>query len=495
MDVVVKTLHGAVRGNVSQGINVFKGIPYAAPPFGKNRFQAPQPVEPWDGVRDALNYGPTVLKPPYFPPFDVLLPEPAIPGEESLNVNIWSPSTEQAKLPVLFWIHGGAFANGSGAVLTYDGSYFARDGVVCVTINYRLGVDGFLFLDEKNVNLGILDQVAALEWVQKNIAAFGGDPTNVTIAGESAGAMSVGTLLSMPRAKGLFRRAINESGAGQHVISSATAQRVAHYFAEKLGVAPTAEALATVPVDRLLQAQIELSADVFNKPNPALWGEVAANQMPFEPIVDGEIIPTIPIENIAAGNSAGVDVLVGTNAEEQRLFLVPNGIINYITDEALAGTIAAYGLPVEATLATYKADRPEASPGDLLGAFVTDWFYRIPAIRLAEAQVKNNSNAYMYEFAWRSPQYDGTLGACHAVEIAFAFDTLGQEGNEALLGTDPPQQLADTMHKAWVSFISTGNPGWAKYDLENRATMRFDTTSEVINDPHAAERKLWEGLR
>ena len=495
MDVVVKTLHGAVRGNVSEGIHAFKGIPYAAPPFGKNRFQPPQPVEPWDGIRDALNYGPTVLKPPYFPPFDVLLPEPAIPGEESLNVNIWSPGTERTGLPVLVWIHGGAFTNGSGAVPTYDGSRFARDGVVCVTINYRLGADGFLFLDEKNANLGILDQVAALTWVQENIAAFGGDPTNVTIAGESAGAMSVGTLLSMPRAKGLFRRAINESGAGQHVISSTTAQRVGHYFAEKLGVAPTAEALATVPVDRLLQAQVELSADVFNKPNPALWGEVAANQMPFEPIVDGEIIPTTPINNIAAGNSVGVDVLVGNNAEEQRLFLVPNGIINHVTEEALAGAIAAYGLPVEATLAAYKVGRPEASSGDLWGAIATDWTYFIPAIRLAEAQVKNNSNAYMYEFAWRSPQYNGTLGASHAVEIAFAFDNLDKEGNEPLLGTNPPQQLADTMHKAWVSFISTGNPGWAKYDLENRATMRFDTTSEVINDPHAVERKLWENLR
>ena len=495
MDIVVKTLQGAVRGNVSEGIHVFKGIPYAAPPFGKNRFQHPQSVEPWDGVRDALNYGPTVLKPPYFAPFDVLLPEPAIPGEESLNVNIWSPSTERTGFPVLVWIHGGAFTNGSGAVPTYDGSRFARDGVVCVTINYRLGADGFLFLDEKNVNLGILDQVAALTWVQENIANFGGDPNNVTIAGESAGAMSVGTLLSMPRAKGLFRRAIAESGAGQHVISSTTAQRVSQYFAEKLGVAPTAEALATVPINRLLEAQVELSADVFNKPNPALWGEVAANQMPFEPIVDGKLIPTIPIKNIAAGNSVDVDVLVGNNAEEQRLFLVPNGIINSVTEEALASAIAAYGLPVEATLTAYKAERPEASPGDLWGAIATDWTYRIPAIRLAEAQVKNNSNAYMYEFAWRSPQYNGTLGAAHAVEIAFVFDTLKQEGNEPLLGANPPQQLADTMHTAWVSFISTGNPGWAKYDLENRATMRFDTTSEVRNDLHAVERKLWENLR
>src|SRR5438477_4351549 len=220
MDTIVRIEQGAVRGSAAEGVVSFKGIPYAAPPFGLNRFRPPQPVELWSGVRDALTYGPTVLKPPYFPPFDALLPEPVIPGEDCLNLNIWSPDLGQAKLPVMVWIHGGAFANGSGAISWYDGSRFARDGIVCVTINYRLGVDGFLYLDNENANLGLLDQIAALAWVQENIAAFGGDPGNVTIFGESAGGMSVGTLLAMPRAVGLFRRAIAESGAGHHVISS-----------------------------------------------------------------------------------------------------------------------------------------------------------------------------------------------------------------------------------------------------------------------------------
>jgi para-nitrobenzyl esterase len=249
-------------------VSTFKGIPYAAPPFGINRFRAPQPVETWSGVRDALTYGATVPKPPYFPPFDVLLPEPVVAGEDSLNLNIWSPDLGQAKLPVMVPIHGGAFANGAGAVTQYNGSRFARDGVVCVTINYRLGADGFLYLGDGPANLGLLDQVAALEWVRNNIAAFGGDPGNVTIFGESAGAMSVGTLLSMPRAAGLFRRAIAQSGAGHHAISSATARRVSQYLAEKLGVAPTREAIAAVPIDRLLQ-EVQLSADVFNIPDPA----------------------------------------------------------------------------------------------------------------------------------------------------------------------------------------------------------------------------------
>ncbi len=493
MDTVVKTRSGQVCGSVVEGINTFKGIPYAAPPFGTRRFRPPQPVEPWSGVRNALTYGPTVLKPPYFPPFDALLPEPAIPGEDCLNLNIWSPDLGQANLPVMVWIHGGAFANGTGAI--YDGSRFARDGVVCVTINYRLGVDGFLYLNNGNANLGLLDQIAALEWVQENIAAFGGDPGNVTIFGESAGGMSVGTLLAMPRANGLFRRAIAESGAGHHVLSPETALRISQHFAKKLGIEPTQDAIAAVPVSQLLQAQVELSADLFNNPNPALWGEASANQMPFEPVIDGDILPARPIDRIATGAGANVDVMVGTNAEEQRLFLVPNGVIGHISEQAVAGTLAAYGLPVETALATYRATLSDASPGDLLVAIVTDWFYRIPAIRLAEAHTKSPSATYMYEFAWRSPQFNGLLGASHALEIAFVFDTLDHEDNRPLLGTNPPQQLADTMHAAWVAFATSGDPGWPQYDLDHRATMRFDTTSEVVNDPRSAERILWEGLR
>ena len=192
---IVQTRQGAVSGTTENGILVFKGIPYAAPPFGPNRFQPPRPHELWEGVRDASQYGPTVPKPPYFPPFNTLLPEPVIPGEDCLNLNIWTPSTAASTLPVLVWIHGGAFANGTGAIDIYEGSKFARDGIVCVTINYRLGADGFLHVEDGGGNWGILDQVAALEWVRDNIAAFGGDASNITVAGESAGAFSVGTLL------------------------------------------------------------------------------------------------------------------------------------------------------------------------------------------------------------------------------------------------------------------------------------------------------------
>src|SRR5439155_17876917 len=330
MQTVVGTRQGAVHGSAANGVAAFKGIPYAAPPFGPNRFQPPRSAELWDGVREALNYGPTAPKAPYFPPFDVLIPETDIPGEDYLNLNIWSPDLGQARLPVMVWIHGGAFANGSGSVPMYDGTRFARDGVVCVTINYRLGADGFLYLGDGIANLGLLDQIAALAWVQENIAAFGGDPNNLTIFGESAGAFSISTLLSMPRAKGLFSRMIAESGAGHHVSSPATGKRVGQYLAEKLGVEPTREAIAVVPIDRLLQAQVGLSGDAFANPDPERWGEVAANLMPFEPVIDGDILPVRPIDSIVGGAGAGVDILIGTNSEEQRLLMVPNGVINYI---------------------------------------------------------------------------------------------------------------------------------------------------------------------
>ncbi len=492
MNTIVKTRYGEVRGSVADGVHTFKGIPYAAPPFGANRLRPPQPVEPWSGVRDALAFGPTPPWPPIPPEFSALIPELAIAGSDCLNLNIWSPDLGSARQPVMVWIPGGYFEYGTGA--EYDVSRFARDGIVCVTINYRLGVDGFLYLGEGIANRGLLDQVAALEWVQENIAAFGGDPGNVTIFGESAGGMSVGTLLSMPRAEGLFRRAIAQSGAAHHVTRAATAQRISQYLAEKLGVAATREAIAAVPLDRLLAVQAELRADLSAHPDSERWGEVAANTLPWEPVIDGDILPARPIDRIVAGASAGVDVMVGTNTDEWRLFLVVFGAIDQVTDEALAGAVAAYGLPVEAALSAYRAARPNAHPGDLFAAIQTDWYYRMPAIRLAEAHAKSPSATYMYEFAWRSPQFNGLLGACHGLEIPFVFDTLGN-GTEPLLGTDPPQQLADTMHAAWVAFATNGDPGWPKYDLKRRATMRFDTTSEVVDDPRPAERALWEGLR
>lgn len=493
---IVDTQSGKVRGSVADGVNIFKGIPYAAPPFAANRLQPPAPVEAWSGVRDALAYGPKSPQPPYPPPIDLFIPELTTSGEDCLNLNIWSSDLASAGQPVMVWIPGGMYEyHGTGASPWYDGSRFARDGIVCVTINYRVGAEGFLYLGDGIANLGLLDQVAALEWVRDNIAAFGGDPNNVTIFGESAGALSIGTLLSMRRAEGLFRRAIAQSGAAQHVSSTETALRVSQYLVRKLDVTASREAIAAVPVERLLAAQVELRDDLTSHPDPEIWGrELILSVLPWQPVVDGEIITAVPLDRITAGAGAGIDLIVGTNTDEQRMFLIPGGAIDQISSEMLAGAVAGYGLPVEGTLAAYRAAYPVANTGDLLAAIQTDWYWRVPAIRLADAHAKGIGSTYMYEFAWRSPQFDGCLGACHALEIPFVFDTL-DNGTELLWGANPPQQLADTMHAAWVAFATNGDPGWPRYDLSRRATMRFDTNSEIVNDPRSVERALWRGVR
>ncbi|MFF2526237.1 carboxylesterase/lipase family protein [Streptomyces liangshanensis] len=500
MEPQCTTRQGQVRGRESAttGVTSFLGIPYATAP----RFAAPVAVGPWEGVRPAVAYGPTAPKAPYAPPLDALVPENVVlgaPGESCLNLNVWTPSPGPgARLPVMVWVHGGAFANGSGSTSAYDGTAFARDGVVCVTFNYRLGAEGFCHLDGVPDNRGLLDQIAALEWVRDNIASFGGDPDRVTVFGESAGAMSIGVLLGMDRAKGLFRRAILQSGGAHHFLTPASARLVTARLAEKLGVAPTAEALAGVPAGLLLPAQTELRAEIVARPDPALWGEAAVNLMPFEPVRPRLILP---------GPDCGVDLLVGSNREEYRLFLVPSGRLDLLTWDRLRATARAYGLDPGPALARYGEARPGAGAGELYDALVTDWFYRIPAIRLAEAV----PGSYVYEFAWRSPRFGGRLGACHSAELGFVFDRLRDPVYAPMLGEDAPQGVADAMHGAWVEFARTGDPGWRPYDRDTRTTMVFGagagagaggggggggaTVAEAVPDPGAATRAVWEGLR
>jgi para-nitrobenzyl esterase len=298
----------------------------------------------------------------------------------------------------------------------------------------------------------------------------------------------------MPRAKGLFKRVIAESGAGHHAISAATATRVGGYLAEKLGVPADRAAIAEAPVAKAYEAQIALSAEAFMQPDPVKWGEVAGNLMPFEPVIDGDVLPALPIEGIAAGEGAGVDLMVGTNREEQRLFMVPSGAIDHITKDILGMAVAGYRLPANA-VELYSTARPGATAGDLLAAISTDWFFRIPAVRLAETHSKNGGSAHVYEMAWRSPLYGGRLGACHALEIGFVFDTLDAEWTDRLAGPNPPQSIADEMHRAWVAFARTGDPGWETYDAGRRTVMRFDSSSGVVDDPDGAERLLWDGIR
>ncbi len=355
MNPVVETTRGRVRGAVVGGTAIFKGIPYAAAPFGDLRFAAPEPAPKWDDVRDAAEFGPTAPKAAYGAPFDRFFEDPAIPGENPLNLNVWTPGVD-ASLPVLVWIHGGAFVRGSSAVPLYDGANFARDGVVFVSINYRLGAEGFALLSGAPANRGLLDQVAALEWVRDNIAAFGGNPEAVTIVGESAGGMSVGSLLAMPSAEGLFRRAIAQSGAGHSVMSADTARKVSGALAEALDVEPTRAGLSTIDRDKLVEAQEALVARIRGESDPAVWGEIPTHAMAFEPCIDGTVLPELPIDRIAAGVSSDVDVLVGHNGDEMTLFLVPTGIADAVDDKMLPALVAPYGLTESA------ASTPTARP-------------------------------------------------------------------------------------------------------------------------------------
>ena len=501
ISVTAATTSGAVQGLRTGDVVAFLGIPYAAAPVGDRRFRAPEPAPGWNGIREAVAHGPTAPMPGYPPPFAGLLPNPAIPGDEYLNLSVWTPDPDARGLPVFVWIHGGAFVNGSSAVPVTDGSAFARDGVVTVAINYRLGVEGFALLPDAPPNLGLLDQVRALEWVRDNIAAFGGDPGTVTVAGESAGAISIGALLAMPRAAGLFRRAVLQSGAAHHTLTPGTAARVTGFIAAELGVPATAAALRDVPSERILAAQAALGREV-QRPDPARWGEIVLNVLPFEPVVDGDVLPGPPLERIAAGSAAGVDVLVGSNRHEYRFFFVPSGVADRADEALLAAVAAGYRL-APAALERYRAassgatssgaTSSGATPGVVLSDIATDWFFRIPALRLAESVPRG----HVYEFAWESPV--GGLGACHGLEVPFVFDTLDDPGVAPLAGPVPPSSLAAAVHGAWVAFAATGDPGWPAYTPDRRAVARFgngdDPGWEVVEDPRGDLRELWDGIR
>jgi para-nitrobenzyl esterase len=486
---LLTTPAGEMRGVLEAGgIRVFRGVPYAEPPVGELRFRPPQRRARWDDVHDATEYGPTAPQKMSVSKVGELIPNVIRPGDDYLNLNVWTPEGAE-NLPVMVFIHGGSWSIGSGSVEGYDGSKFARDGVVLVTINYRLGIEGFVWFGEGAPNLGMLDQICALEWVRENISAFGGDPNSVTIFGESAGGMSVGTLLAMPAAVGLFRRAIAQSGGAYHAIDAPSAKLVADRIADIVGVARSREALATVPMEKLLDAQLQIAAEVGKKRKR--FGDAGVNGLPFEPVIDGPSLPALPIEAIRRGSAAGIDILIGNNAEEALFLFAPTGMVKKAKRVLLPFAAKRLGLPVRESIRVYTASRPGARAGDLMSDMFGDYIDAIPTIRVAEAQ----SGTYVYEFAWRSPALDGELGACHGVELPFVFDQVGNADWENLTLGKGPQAVADVVHRAWVDFAKTGNPGWRPYSTEDRALMRFDVESKVVVDPRPTIRALWEGRR
>jgi para-nitrobenzyl esterase len=291
----------------------------------------------------------------------------------------------------------------------------------------------------------------------------------------------------MPAADGLFRRAIAQSGAARCVIGPDAALRVGHRLAQLLDVAPTRAAIATVPVPRLLDAQSQVALEIVEEDDPARWGDLARNIMPFEPVVDGQVLPVEPERAVAAGAGAGVGLLIGTNADEGNLFFVPTGVVEHADDAALARFARARCYP-PSVVDAYRAAYPSASPGSVISALMTGGFYRVAALSLA----LGHPGTHVYEFAWRSPAFGGLMGSCHALELPFVFDTLADPGYAPVLGADPPQQVADAVHRAWIAFASTGDPGWEPYDEGSRVAMRFDTTSETVAGYRADLAEAWE---
>ncbi|GGJ21571.1 carboxylesterase/lipase family protein [Streptomyces brasiliensis] len=478
-DPVVRTPHGAVRGRYERGAAVFRGIPYAAPPFGPRRFRPPEPPEPWDGVRDAGAYGPTAPKPPYSDAFACYLSDPVVPGDDCLNLNVWTPEPgPAARLPVLVWLHGGALTRGSSAVPVYDGHAFARDGVVLVSVNYRLGVEGYGLFPDAPANPGLHDQLAALRWVHESIAAFGGDPDRITLAGQSAGAISIGALIAAPQAQGLVRRAVLQSGPPE-VSERDKVRRMVRRMAARLKIPATAEAFAAVDPELLLKTQ----AEVGRLSSPVLGGPA------FGIVVDGDVVPRDPLSALIDGEAArGVELLMGWTRDEYRLWLVPGGLLDHVDrlgPVALAGAMARCRCSHEVPRG-YRALHPDAGTAETVGQMVTDHLLRVPLHRLADARP---GAAYVYEFAWPSNLPD--LGACHALELGFVFDTGDAPESRKLAGEGGPHELCEEMHGAWVRFAAEGDPGWEAWDASHPVRVFGDGESHTAYGPRDAELALW----
>jgi para-nitrobenzyl esterase len=509
MGATVRISTGQISGAQDQGVHAFKGIPYAAPPVGERRLRPPTAPAAWDGVRDAAHYGAVAPQRPMPGIFGELGTPQNPAGDDCLNLNVWTPDAGANGLPVLVWIHGGAFFAGSGIDDVYNGAAFARDGIVTVTLNYRLGAQGFWHLGDlfpalaESGNLGMLDQIAALEWVQQNVAAFGGDPAKVTIAGESAGGMSVSTLLAMPRAKGLFHRAIPQSGAGHNGISAPTATMIAGHMLDMLGVSPgDLDALGRVSSDSLLETQGKLSDELGQTRDPERFGEAAASAMCFQPTYGTDLLPQRPIDAIAAGAAKDVAVMMGTTKEEALIFLVDlkDMFSQELVEATMDGVFGAAGKSGADALARYSANRPGAEFHELVAAVETDRMFTVPAIRMADAQVQHQPDLWMYRFDWRTPARGGAFGAHHFLEVPFAFDQIDNPQAAGFLGDARPRELAAATHSAWVSFVKEGNPNnealpeWPRYNAASRPTMIFDEPCRVVEQPSADEIVLWEGV-
>jgi para-nitrobenzyl esterase len=414
-------------------------------------------------------------------------------GDDWLTVNVWTPDPDPAaRRPVMVWIHGGAYKLGFSGSPGYDSQHIARDGdVVFVSLNYRLGIEGFTHIDGAPANRGLLDQVAALEWVRENITAFGGDPDQVTVLGDSAGAGSVAALLAMPSAAGLFRRAVGQSVPGTF-FSDALARDVGAALAAEAGLRPTVRELSGVDPRQLATAGQALEPKM--RQYEGRWGSLAHTLSPFSPVIDGEVLPASPWEALAGGAGRDVELIVGHNRDEYRLFVLFAGQLGKITEEQAVEALRVFG-PGEDGERAYREAFPDASAGELYELVQSDWLFRMPTLRLAEAQAAGGGRAYLYELAWQSPGNGGALGACHGLDGPLLFGTYDAHLGPLAIGpehTAAARELTSQIRPAWTSFAASGDPGWPAYDDQQRQTRVFDTPPSVTSYPEEISRRLWQ---
>jgi para-nitrobenzyl esterase len=500
---VVKTKSGNIEGSFEDGLYIFKGIPYAEPPVGPLRWMPPQPVKPWNGIRPVKKYG--AIAPQTVMPIGPFVQVPQPQSEDCLFLNVWTPGLDNAKRPVMVWIHGGAFTIGSGSDPMYDSVVLLKRGnIVLVTINYRLGMLGFLRLKDATGgktpatgNEGLMDQVVALKWVKENIASFGGDPDNVTVFGESAGGMSIGFLMAMPSAKGLFQKGILESGVGSAAVSLKAGNDTGEYFLKVINIKKNDEkALRALTPEQLLEIERKLmSAGADEGGERKITATV--------PVIDGEIIPDEPNKLAKKGYSKDITTIVGTNLDEWRLFAMMMPGAGKVDEAQMLQRMGAF-IPAENVnkmAAVYRAAREKRgeaiTPTEILSAFQTDQMFRIPALELVTAQCENGQKVYNYLFTWKSPVMGGALGACHALEIGFVFGKY----DDLFCGTGPDaDKLAKSMQDAWLAFARTGDPScesigkWPVYGNQ-RLTMILDKKCHIEAAPYEEERLAWEKVK
>ncbi|HSZ53267.1 MAG TPA: carboxylesterase family protein [Caulobacteraceae bacterium] len=494
LSAAVETCSGPVRGYLEDGLAVFKGLRYGASPTGAGRFKPPARPQPWSEVFEAVAYGAPAIQSGLAPgerrtsPGDPPAPDEPASSEDCLFLNVWTPGLDQARRPVMVWLHGGGFANGSGGASMYDGGALARKGdVVTVTVNHRLNVFGYLHLADvfgadyaRSGLAGMLDIVQALEWVRDNIAALGGDPENVTIFGESGGGWKVSLLMAMPGARGLFHKAVIQSGPGLTGRSTAEATETARKLLERLKVT-RAEELAEIPTDVISHESVAIGGDVMRL---------------YTPVMDGDVLARDPFQPDATPLSGDIPLLIGTNKDENTLFMFSHPKFGSFTDEDVDrhATTAAGGRAGR-LIAELKKAFADYSPTHLVAAIGTATGMWGNSILLAERKAEQSAPVFMYLLTWETPVARGRLKSPHAIEIPLVFDNV--EKARSFVGRgEEPQKVADQMSAAWLAFARAGDPNapglpeWPRYDARRRATMIFDLESRVTDDPYRALREV-----